>query len=479
MKRYNEDIEINLKDLIAALIAKILPIAVCTILIGALSLGYAVIKGNNVEAEIPTEEEIVEAREILSSTDADIVDRIYAQYVSYTQYKESLQKYFDNFLFTEEDNESYIQMTSIFHMSSNVYGANSIFTSLALTPEIYDQISEILPDEETVSDIYQRVWISSGERNGLALLNEDEDGVFVPNEFTITVNVIAKSKEQCQEIEDIIDKALDAQLATLRTFDPNATLSFIGSNCSENLRSWVTARQNDAISQLNSVENTIKNFNNNQVNNLSAEQKAYYNLLIARDADQPLRIQGPSKKKFLVIGAFGGFVLACGYVVLKYLFTTSIRTKEDISLAYNIPVLNTITIDGKKHPLFDKLIRRLRNIDGRSMGASIEMVASDIGILMDKSGTDSLYLIETSGSDDESSIAAKLVDKIKSENNNYDICVGKPLDSAEELKKMASADNVVLLAEIQKTKMDLTDKYYELFQRYGSNVLGSIVSVRP
>ena len=479
MDRFRDKTEISIKDLTAVLLSKTVLIFICVILIGAIGLGYVMVIGRDIKARVPTDEEIATARELLSPTDAGTVDRVYAQYVSYSQYKESLQKYFDNFLFTEDDTENYIQMTTIFSMSSNVYGANNVFTSLSLTPEIYDEISTILPDEETVSEIYQRVWISSGERNGLTLLNEDEDGVFVPNEFTITVNVIAKSKEQCQKIEAIIDKALDAQLTALRKFDPNATLSFIGSNCSENLRSWVIARQNDAISQLNSVENTIKNFNNNQVNNLSAEQKAYYNLLIARDADQPLRIQGPSKKKFLVIGAFGGFVLACGYVVLKYLFTASIKTKEDISLAYNIPVLNTITIDGKKHPLFDKLIRKLRDIDGRDMDVSIEMAASDIGILMDKSGTDSLYLIETSGTDDESGIAAKLVDKIKSENDNYNVCVGKPLDSAEELKKMASADNVVHLAEIQKTKMDLTDKYYELFQRYGSNVLGSIVAVRP
>ena len=477
MNRYDEDKEIDIKDLIAILLSRIMPIVICTVFVGVMALGYAVITGNNNRVEIPTEETIAEAREALTLSDADTVDRVYEQYLSYTAYKESLQKYFNNNLLVGDDLESYIQKVIIYSLSSNVEGADSVFASLSLTPDVYALINEVLPDDDTISNVYNRVWISSSERNNLTLLNEDEDGVYIPNEYTLTVNVIARTSNQCDEIGSIVEDAIFDQLNDFRKTDPNARISLIGSNYTENLSGWLISKQNDAINQLNSVENTIKNFNNNQVNNLSAEQKAYYNLLVARDADQPLRIEGPSKKKFLVIGAFGGFVLACGWIVLQYLFNSSIKTKEDISV-YNIPVLNVVNIDGKKHPIFNRFIRKLRDISDQDMDTSIQMAATDIGILADKSNTSSIYLVETSGTEEENAIANKLIEKIKSI-GSYNISAGKPLESPEELKKMSEAENIVLLAEIQKTKMNLTDKYYEVFQRYNSNVLGSIVSVRP
>ena len=479
MNKYNADRELVITDLIGILLSKIIPIIVCAVLMGTIGLGYAVGKAKNSKVQIPTEEAIINAREMLSSIDASMVDNIFTQYISYMEYKDDWQSYYANQLYANDEITNYLKQQTVFTMSSNVFGASRFVSSLSLTPEVWNEIRTILPDGEAVSSVYNRVWIDVSERESLTLLNDDNDGTYLPNEYILTINVIAKSYEQCERIETIVENSIYEQLEELKKIDDNARLSLIGRNYSNDLSAWIMNRQNEIVTNLTNLENVIKNFNNNQLKNLSDEQKIYYDLLVSKYNDQSTVEATPSKKKYLIIGVFGGFVLACGFIVLKYLFTASIKTKKDISLAYNIPVLNTITIDGKKHPLFDKLIRKLRDIDGRSMGASIEMAASDIGILMDKSGTDSLYLIETSGTDDESGIAAKLVDKIKSENDNYNVCVGKPLDSAEELKKMASADNVVLLAEIQKTKMDLTDKYYELFQRYGSNVLGSIVAVRP
>ena len=113
MDRFRDKTEISIKDLTAVLLSKTVLIFICVILIGAIGLGYVMVIGRDIKARVPTDEEIATARELLSPTDAGTVDRVYAQYVSYSQYKESLQKYFDNFLFTEDDTENYIQMTTI------------------------------------------------------------------------------------------------------------------------------------------------------------------------------------------------------------------------------------------------------------------------------------------------------------------------------------------------------------------------------
>ena len=447
-------------------------------LIGIVGIGFAVVKGSNVKPVEITEEQIAEARNSLSATDATTVDRVYAQYVSYRDYKATLQNYFSGFLFTDDDITNYVQKTTIYALTSKVYGSDNIITQLSLTPEVYAKARSIIPDEEAVSNIYSRITFSSGERESLTLSN-DGGGMVIPDEYIIRSYVIAKSYDQCDELQAIVDEAIKESMRKIKTLDPDATLVIVGDNYTDNLSQWIIDRQNDTINKLNNVENTIKNFNNNQVKNLSAEQNHYYELLVARDADQPMDLKSPSKKKFLVFGAAIGFVLSCCYYALKYLLDGTIKTKDEICSLYGMPVLNTVAVTGRKVPLFDRIIRTLRGIGKTETDESIDLIASDIGILMEKSNSRSLYVIQTSKTEEETLIAESLKNAIMSENKDYSVVIGTPVSDSKALKDMASSDNVVLLTDLRKTKKATTDRYYDLFERYDSNVFGSVVIARP
>ncbi len=59
-------------------------------------------------------------------------------------------------------------------------------------------------------------------------------------------------------------------------------------------------------------------------------------------AKQPTGPSGPSVKRYTLIGAVIGFVIACAFVIIRKLLDNRIRTTEDIKQRFQIPVLGEI-----------------------------------------------------------------------------------------------------------------------------------------
>ncbi len=63
---------------------------------------------------------------------------------------------------------------------------------------------------------------------------------------------------------------------------------------------------------------------------------------IIGNAKVPTSASGPSMRRYTIIGAFIGFVIAVVIVILMKMFDTAIRSGEDIKNRFNIPVLGEI-----------------------------------------------------------------------------------------------------------------------------------------
>lgn len=59
-------------------------------------------------------------------------------------------------------------------------------------------------------------------------------------------------------------------------------------------------------------------------------------------AKVPTSASGPSVKRYTIIGALGGFILACALVIIIKLFDNRINSAEDIKNKFDIPVLGEI-----------------------------------------------------------------------------------------------------------------------------------------
>lgn len=470
INRYNDEVEIDLKDLLAELFAKAGIIILCMAVFGATVLGFVLFKDRN-SVVAPLEERIGDARIVLSTEDAETAERIYQQYLSYTKYKESLQKYYSDNLFIDGDFSDYVQELVLYNVSSSISGADDIFISLTISRETYERISQVFQEEDMPADIYKLATISSGSENAL-VVNDDAD---TRNSYMLTVSVIGRTREQCDQVRKLVEDDLNKQFAVLQSLDPSATLIYVGENYNEDLASWIMERQAEAIRQLNDIENTIKNFNNNQVSNLSSEQKSYYNLLLEED---DVLTSGRSLKsllKYLILGLFVGAALPCGWILLKYLFDGKVKTPYDVTARYGIPVLNTVAVDSKKRTLFTRWIKKLKGINPMDREKTLDLISTDICTIMAKNELNKIFLVKTSGSDEEERVAEGMEKRLNALNPEMDVKSGEPQISAEAIRNLSDSDGVILLAECGKTSVETADQCWTLLGRYSSNVLGSVV----
>lgn len=472
MNKHLEDIQIDLKDLIAALLAKAGIIILCMVILGATALGYSVLKKGNSNSGQSLEARTAEARSQLSTYDAEMTENIYEQYLSYMKYKESLQDYYNSYVFFGEDFTDYIRMTSLYNINTSINGAEKIITTLAISQNTYDQICGILAETDSNIDVYKQVHLSSTLDEN-AVLNYD---VIKPNNYLIAVTVIAKSSDQCDRISALVGNDILKQIKVLQTLDPEAELFFVGNNYIGDVSAWLVERQTEAINQLINIDNIIMRFTDEKVNVLSPKQKAYYDLLIGADTGEGT--SGLSVKtliKYLLFGLICGAAIPCGCVLIKYIFKGDIKTAGDISSRYGISILNTISFGEKKHLLFNKWIKDLKGLNKGEPDKELKLACSDIQVMMDKDGKESLYLIKTSGTEEEKVLTEQLIEGLHEANETLIVDAGEPLDDANALKNMAGSDYVVFVVETEKTSMEKMDRYFDLLTRYGSRVLGSLI----
>lgn len=476
MNRVNNEVEIDLKDLIAELLTKWSYILLSGVFVAAVMLAFAFVKDNKLNTVIPVEDRIANAREALSTEEAESVDRIFQLYESYDKYKKSVQEYYDNYLLTGKDLSEYVEEDIVYHMSTNIYGVDSIITKLTLTPEVYEEIHDVLPDEKEAKNNSYRIIITSDTKESITVLNDDEDGVFLPNDYIFTLSIVAKTKEECNQIARIVEESINQQFFAIKAIDEDAIIAVLGSNYNENVPDWLMSRQTEAIITLKEVENSIKEINNNQINSLNTNQKNYYNVLLESFYDGGNRnVYKTSKLKYFAVGFVGGALVCCGYILLLYLLDTSIKTEGDISYRFNMPILKTVVIEGKKHLLVERVVRLLKGIDLEDKEKSLNLVATDIRILMNKKEAKKLYIVKTADSTDSQEVAESIKSILEGSGTGVSVSIGMPERESFDMSDLAESESVVILAEVRKTLFKTLDNYYERLSRYDSNVLGAVV----
>jgi murein L,D-transpeptidase YcbB/YkuD len=209
----------------------------------------------------------------------------------------------------------------------------------------------------------------------------------------------------------------------------------------------------------------------NKVNALSSEEKAYYDLL-NQQYEEPNAVQKRvSWKKFTFIGAFLGAVAAAGVVCMIYLFDGKLKSASE--LEQSCAMLSQVSVQGKKN-LFGKLAAFLTHADNAEPAAKTDMLAADLGILMEKNKKASLMLVCGSEDAEGISIAEQVHAKMQEKNRNLEVFVGNPLSSVNQLEQIAQADMVVFFVELKNTKRAEYQEWKQICARYRVPVAGAV-----
>lgn len=285
---------------------------------------------------------------------------------------------------------------------------------------------------------------------------------------------MAKTKDQCTLIEGIVTEYINQQFSKIKQIDEDTSIIVLGKSYIEDATNWLFQRQSDAIVQFNTYEEAVGDFVTNQTANFSKGQTKYYKALLKML--ETSRSEGVSyRNKYSLTGILMGGVISCGYIILKYLFDASIKTENDVSDRYSIPVLKTIIIEGNHYLFVDRMVRWLRNIPHEDRETALSTAATDVGILMNKGKAKNLYIVKTDDSNYIQEVAEALQKKLITKDPSLSVTIGTPESDPDNMVRFSENESVVLIAETRKTKTSSFDKCYEMINRYNSDVLGAIV----
>ena len=481
-------IELDMKDLLAALLLRWKKI-LCWVLVGAaLGICFALVK-NATAKEQTIEEKIVETREKLSDREAENVERLFSQYKEYKALELEMADYYSRLTSVPLEEDSVVEISRKYLVCSSIENLGSSLTDSVLTESDYHALRDVSPDEEIGLSIYDRVMLSctiGGTKysNSDFLNNSNQIYVFVqqsgdtgPNQYLISVALYGKTKSDCEEMMTIVDAALQRSFRSLSALDSNMKVITTANEFNDHVFEDVNRLRKSYIDKISSTSKDLTDLNS-KANALASDQKTYFNLLkeqYEREDSEP-KITKTSARKWAVVLAFLGGVLGVALVVREYLFDGTVKTTGEMESAFHIPVLGSIFLHEKK-TLFDRWCSKLCGVDNVDPSEKVEMLATDLDILLQKANRTTLYLL-CSG---ENKVTMELAEKVKLRllelNPNLKIYVGDPLTSADEMKKAGLAELGLVIAELAHSKRAVLRQWRQLCSRYNLPLAG-IASVR-
>ncbi len=160
-------------------------------------------------------------------------------------------------------------------------------------------------------------------------------------------------------------------------------------------------------------------------------------------------------------------------VFWPYLFDGKVKTADELEYFLRSMVLSRICVKGKRN-LFGRWAGRLTGADDVDPGLKADMVAADLGVLMEKSGKKAVYLLCDSGDENASSLAEQVKARLQEKAPSASVTVGNPLSAAEDLERIGAAELGVVFAEVKKTKRSMLRQWMQICARYCLPVAGSV-----
>ena len=452
--------------------------------------------------EINLEEEIEKLKEekrgMITDAEAEDVERIYAQYCSYldfrNMYQDELQSY--NKAYDKTGEDMLIKRVN-YRLLTCLEGGETHFTAYSLDLEDYKKIVKILPDANSLSAAYKHVYFGALASPATEVKNLGEPAMDYPTEYLITVEMIGNTRDICDEIWGVVKEGFDRKLKELKKIDPDIKLELVNTNYRGNIYEYFIGREQPVFDSIQKIDNMINTLKTQAIDKFTEEQMAYYKVLAnpqrglvekgvitinglnagAQSMETPPQFL--STKVMALLGILAGLFLSLIFTLIRYLYSGAVRTGQDITDHYQIPVLATFFLSGKRKGPFAGLARRLLRADSIGPEIKADMVAADVCGAVQREGSDSVYIIETGCDSGEGEIASVIERSIANCEPSFSVSSGTPLTNVEDMHKLGQQNSVLILVHNKKTLITDVEKLLDFCNRHSVKILGaaSIVDI--
>lgn len=451
------EIYISVKDLIKECIRKIWIIIVAMVVFGILLAGfrYAKDKKNIANTTVAESTEKVDIEKIVDDLESDDYNQVMT-YVDLTNYRDQ------NRLYTADAKlmkiNPYKVDTVLLQYYVNAEDENTrkdmaaAYLSYISGGSLAADVVENNDLEDSSSDIQELIQCdATGLTTGTAFYTE--------NTNTINMYVYGVDEQDAKDIASYVKESMDAYSQKLSAVAPH-TLTLFEEQYSVTCATKLVSLKNDRFGNLmtyndrtTSYEGLLSDKQKESAQKIVSAQKENDELEDSNETGKTAKKDEAPKasisKKYLVVGAFIGLVLAVVIIVLRYMFDPTIKTSKDLQMFYETNFIGDVAQADGALLAASKIINMCSN-------RQIKKV-----LIAGKMATENEAAIK------------EVVDAVEKKGIVADI-IGDILTDADAVQTLEAKSNVVLVEAVRKSKYEDFNQEKALCESLDAQLLGYI-----
>lgn len=451
------EIYISVKDLIKECIRKIWIIIVAMVVFGILLAGfrYAKDKKNIANTTVAESTEKVDIEKIVDDLESDDYNQVMT-YVDLTNYRDQ------NRLYTADAKlmkiNPYKVDTVLLQYYVNAEDENTrkdmaaAYLSYISGGSLAADVVENNDLEDSSSDIQELIQCdATGLTTGTAFYTE--------NTNTINMYVYGVDEQDAKDIASYVKESMDAYSQKLSAVAPH-TLTLFEEQYSVTCATKLVSLKNDRFGNLmtyndrtTSYEGLLSDKQKESAQKIVSAQKENDELEDSDETGKTAKKDEAPKasisKKYLVVGAFLGLVLAVVIIVLRYMFDPTIKTSKDLQMFYGTNFIGDVAQADGALLAASKIINMCSN-------RQIKKV-----LIAGKMATENEAAIK------------EVVDAVEKKGIVADI-IGDILTDADAVQTLEAKSNVVLVEAVRKSKYEDFNQEKALCESLDAQLLGYI-----
>ena len=461
----NNEVEIDLRNLLAYILLKWKTIALCGAVCLALGMAASFLQGGS---DAPVSFVLEDERAKLTEAQAEKVESLFYGRQIYQDYQLDLQDALSKKIEANPEMKDLPLLSLSYQIISRLPNLNDELPFLLLSEEDYLSLMEITSiNKPEIRDRIRLFCVQAFDDYSNTAVDENR-----LKSYYCQIYIYGTSEEQCEKMFEVVDHAAKQFVSNYRAVDAEMMIQLTGKNTYYHSNEIIQQEINQSFEDITSIDKLLTMMNN-QINNLSNSEKNYYNLLSKEGEQDEPGGNSISYKKRAFLGLFLGVFAGIGFYFLKYVFDGKVKTAEEIEHLTNLRVIENIFLPGKKN-LFGSWAIKLTGEDKISSSRSVEMIVSELQLLANRDNYQSIYLICDSSDEHAYQMALLIQKKDSAYESAVHISVGNPNDSTAELKQLLSADRAVLCAELWHTPQKSIRQWYRICVFYQVHLLGSL-----
>lgn len=451
------EIYISVKDLIKECIRKIWIIIVAMVVFGILLAGFRYVKDkkNIANTTVAESTEKVDVEKIVDDLESDDYNQVMT-YVDLTNYRDQ------NRLYTADAKlmkiNPYKVDTVLLQYYVNAEDENTrkdmaaAYLSYISGGSLAADVVENNDLEDSSSDIQELIQCdATGLTTGTAFYTE--------NTNTINMYVYGVDEQDAKDIASYVKESMDVYSQKLSAVAPH-TLTLFEEQYSVTCATKLVSLKNDRFGNLmtyndrtTSYEGLLSDKQKESAQKIVSAQKENDELEDSNETGKTAKKDEAPKasisKKYLVVGAFLGLVLAVVIIVLRYMFDPTIKTSKDLQMFYGTNFIGDVAQADGALLAASKIINMCSN-------RQIKKV-----LIAGKMATENEAAIK------------EVVDAVEKKGIVADI-IGDILTDADAVQTLEAKSNVVLVEAVRKSKYEDFNQEKALCESLDAQLLGYI-----